>query len=118
MATFSLKLTERQQEILDYLYSYVEGHGHMPTIRVIGEYFKLASPNGAMSHLRALHRKRELVRVKGDGRMNAYTLPQGSPVVTLKDGVLALRVPGRLKVRLTVEEAQTLAESLESLTKE
>ena len=38
-------LTERQQQIWNYLVEYVDQHGYPPTVREIGERVGLASPS-------------------------------------------------------------------------
>jgi repressor LexA len=49
-------LTERQREILDFLTSYLDGHGYPPTVREIGEAVGLASPSTVHAHLANLER--------------------------------------------------------------
>ena len=49
-------LTERQQQIWDYLVEYVDGHGYPPTVREIGEHVGLASPSTVHAHLANLER--------------------------------------------------------------
>src|SRR5262245_40609242 len=49
-------LTERQQQIWDYLVEYVDGHGYPPTVREIGERVGLASPSTVHAHLANLER--------------------------------------------------------------
>jgi repressor LexA len=49
-------LTERQQEIWDFLVQYVDGHGYPPTVREIGERVGLASPSTVHAHLANLER--------------------------------------------------------------
>src|SRR5215510_13079946 len=44
-------LTERQQEIWQFLVEYVDGHGYPPTVREIGERVGLASPSTVHAHL-------------------------------------------------------------------
>ena len=50
-------LTERQQEILDYMKDFFCENQGFPTIREIGLEFGIRSPNGVMTHLKALRRK-------------------------------------------------------------
>lgn len=61
-------LTDRQQEILDYLKSAQRKTGIMPSTREIQHYFKFASQTAAMSHLRALERKGVIQRSPGKAR--------------------------------------------------
>jgi repressor LexA len=49
-------LTERQQQIWDFLVEYVDGHGYPPTVREIGERVGLASPSTVHAHLANLER--------------------------------------------------------------
>jgi len=49
-------LTERQQEIWNYLVEYVDRHGYPPTVREIGEQVGLASPSTVHAHLANLER--------------------------------------------------------------
>ncbi len=49
-------LTERQRQILDFLTSYLDGHGYPPTVREIGEAVGLASPSTVHAHLANLER--------------------------------------------------------------
>ena len=49
-------LTERQEEIYEYLTGYVDRHGYPPTVREIGEAVGLASPSTVHAHLANLER--------------------------------------------------------------
>jgi repressor LexA len=49
-------LTERQQQIWEFLVAYVERHGYPPTVREIGEEVGLASPSTVHAHLANLER--------------------------------------------------------------
>jgi repressor LexA len=49
-------LTERQQEIWQYLVEYVDSHGYPPTVREIGDAVGLASPSTVHAHLANLER--------------------------------------------------------------
>ena len=52
-----MKLSTRQQEILDYIQARVEADGLPPTRAEINRHFGFSSPNAAQSHLRALEKK-------------------------------------------------------------
>jgi repressor LexA len=56
MLTDQPMLTERQQEIWQYLVEYVDGHGYPPTVREIGDAVGLASPSTVHAHLANLER--------------------------------------------------------------
>lgn len=51
------ELTERQQQILDYVCNFSEENGWPPSIREIAKYFEMASTNGVFEHLQALEKK-------------------------------------------------------------
>ncbi|MAS91753.1 MAG: repressor LexA [Verrucomicrobiales bacterium] len=57
-----MKLTQRQQEILDYLQSEHRRTGIMPSTREIQSHFGFASQTAAVSHLRALEKKGAITR--------------------------------------------------------
>lgn len=61
-------LTQRQQEILDYLRMSQRQTGIMPSTREIQHFFGFASQTAAMSHLRALERKGVIQRLPGKAR--------------------------------------------------
>ena len=49
-------LTDRQQQIWNFLVEYVDSHGYPPTVREIGEEVGLASPSTVHAHLANLER--------------------------------------------------------------
>lgn len=52
-----MKLSRRQQEILEFIRQRVDTDGLPPTRAEINRHFGFSSPNAAQSHLRALERK-------------------------------------------------------------
>ena len=68
------ELTKRQAEILGFIRSFSQQHGLPPTVREIGERFKM-TPRGAFDHLHALERKGALQR--------RHTTKRTSRVLTL-----------------------------------
>lgn len=62
------ELTERQQEILDYVQEHFRTKCYWPSIRDIQEQFDFASTNAVVGHLRALERKGRLVKMSGRSR--------------------------------------------------
>ena len=64
----SQKLTDRQQELLDFLHQSHRETGVMPSTREIQAHFGFASQTAAMSHLRALERKGVIKRLPGKAR--------------------------------------------------
>src|SRR5437660_554788 len=61
MPDFS-SLTDRQREIYDFIRQKIEGRGYGPTVREIGQGFRIKSPNGVMCHLKALENKGLIIR--------------------------------------------------------
>src|SRR5450432_1253226 len=55
-------LTDRQQQILDFISSSITERGYPPTLREIGEHFGIRSTNGVNDHLKALEKKGVLRR--------------------------------------------------------
>jgi repressor LexA len=67
-AGFCMAATDRQQEIFDWITSYIAMHGYSPTVDEIRLAFKFRSKNGVMCHLLPLRRKRMLTWVEGKAR--------------------------------------------------
>ncbi|MEE9141709.1 MAG: transcriptional repressor LexA [Gammaproteobacteria bacterium] len=51
------QLTKRQRAIYDFIRDKILNRGYGPTVREIGQRFKISSPNGVMCHLKALEKK-------------------------------------------------------------
>jgi len=60
--TKEVRLTERQQRVLDYIRDRIENRGYGPTVREIGDEFDIRSPNGVACHLKALEKKGLIAR--------------------------------------------------------
>jgi repressor LexA len=72
------ELTERQREVLGFIRTFTGRHGVPPTVREIGEKFRV-TPRAAFDHLRALERKGMLQRRPSAGRTSrALTLAEGT----------------------------------------
>ena len=56
------QLTRRQKEVYEFIRDKIQNRGYGPTVREIGERFKISSPNGVMCHLRALEKKGLITR--------------------------------------------------------
>ncbi|MEZ4367712.1 MAG: transcriptional repressor LexA [Kofleriaceae bacterium] len=55
-------LTQRQQDILNFISQSISERGYPPTLREIGEHFGIRSTNGVNDHLKALEKKGHLRR--------------------------------------------------------
>ncbi len=61
-------LTARQQQVYDFIQSKLSTNGFSPTVREIGDFVGIKSPNGVMCHLRALERKGMINRTSNKSR--------------------------------------------------
>lgn len=71
------ELTSRQREVLNFIRSFMARHGLPPTVREIGEKFRV-TPRAAFDHLRALERKGQLQR-RASGRRTSRALTLAEP---------------------------------------
>jgi len=55
-------LTNRQEEVYDFIREKIMNRGYGPTVREIGTAFGIKSPNGVMCHLKALEKKGLITR--------------------------------------------------------
>src|SRR4051794_3506347 len=62
------ELTDRQQQVLDYISQSQTRTGVIPSTREIQEYFGFASQTAAMNHLKALERNGVISRRAGKAR--------------------------------------------------
>jgi len=108
-------LTERQQEIWQFLVQYVDDHGYPPTVREIGEAVGLASPSTVHAHLANLERagllRRDPTKPRAIGlvgrRAAASSAPEPSRPGRGRDSVPVLPLVGRIAAGgpLLAEEA-------------
>src|SRR5436305_15081728 len=84
-------LTDRQQQIWNYLVEYVDRHGYPPTVREIGVEVGLASPSTVHAHLANLERagllrrdptKPRALELIGRARPDAQARPDPRPEPT------------------------------------
>ena len=71
------ELTGKQREVLGFIRGFMAKHGLPPTVREIGERFKV-TPRAAFDHLRALERKGMLQRRPAAGRTSRSLVPSDS----------------------------------------
>ncbi|MBN1589888.1 MAG: transcriptional repressor LexA [Pirellulales bacterium] len=62
------QVTERQQDVYDFIRDKIRSRGYGPTVREIAEHFKIRSPNGVVCHLKALEKKGFITRVANRSR--------------------------------------------------
>ncbi len=77
-------LTERQQEILDFLQDELNRSGIMPSTREIQQHFRFASQTAAVNHLKALERKGAVQRMAGKARaVSLHSMLNREPVIDI-----------------------------------
>ena len=72
-----MKLTNRQQQVLDFIEEQQARHGVMPSTREIQEHFGFASQTAAVNHLRGLERRGAIRRQAGKARAVAVVTQLG-----------------------------------------
>lgn len=97
----TMKLTKRQQEILDYIKDYIQRNHFPPSIRDIAAHFSLASAGGVHKHLNNLKKKGVLTFENNISRsihilMDPTEAPHQSTVSHSSGGVLELPLMGRV----------------------
>lgn len=97
-------LTDRQQQILDFITSSILERGYPPTIREIGAHMGIKSTNGVNDHLKALERKGFLQR---DDLKSRAMRPTNLP--TLSANLISVPILGQVAAGqpiLAVESAE------------
>lgn len=62
------RLSNRQQQVLDFIITYITRYGYPPTLREIGSELGVTSTNSVYEHLRALEKKGYVERRPGAPR--------------------------------------------------
>ena len=98
-------LTDRQQQVLDFIHAHHRQHGVAPSIREIQAHFGLASPFGIQRHLDALTEKGVLRRLEGKAR--GLVAPSHPRRGALAEIPLYGTIPAGLAVDAVQEEPDT-----------
>lgn len=75
------KLSKRQQQVYDYIESYIQQKDYGPTVREIGEALKLSSPSTVHVHLNTLEQKGYITRDPMKSRSISLTSKPDAPVL-------------------------------------
>ena len=75
------KLTDKQQQIYDYIVSFQADHGYPPSVREIGEAVGLKSPSTVHFHLKGLEEKGLIIKAEGKTRAITVSGGPGAPEV-------------------------------------
>jgi repressor LexA len=89
-------LTNRQQEILEYVASFTRDAGYPPTVREIGRATGLRSPRSVSQHLHALEKKGFIHRGREKSRAIRVIDRPDSPVPATGGPVVSLLMRGRV----------------------
>jgi repressor LexA len=85
-------LTDRQQNVYDFIRDKIINRGYGPTVREIGEKMDISSPNGVMCHLKALEKKGMIKRDANKSRAIELTESPASRAKSIAVMPLAGRV--------------------------
>ncbi|HZL91137.1 MAG TPA: transcriptional repressor LexA [Pirellulaceae bacterium] len=80
-------LTDRQEMVFDFIKAKIKERGYGPTVREIGENFKISSPNGVMCHLRALEKKGLITRIRKKDRAMARAIALAPEIIAEEKGL-------------------------------
>ena len=80
-------LTDRQEMVFDFIKARIKERGYGPTVREIGEHFKISSPNGVMCHLRALEKKGLITRIRKKDRAMARAIALAPEIIAEEKGL-------------------------------
>jgi repressor LexA len=94
-------LTQRQQQVLDFINAHYREHGVAPSLREIQAHFGLASPFGIQRHVDALTEKGALRRLDGKARGLLPTATHAS-----RGSLAAVPLYGTIPAGLPVETGQ------------
>ena len=75
------KLSKRQQQVYDYIESYIQQKDYGPTVREIGEALELSSPSTVHVHLNTLEQKGYITRDPMKSRSISLTSKPDAPVL-------------------------------------
>ena len=91
MIAETIKLTERQRQVYEFIRDRIDARGFGPTVREIGSAFGIRSPNGVMCHLKALERKGLIKRENNRSRAISLTEYGWSREAPIEDGIYSWR---------------------------
>ncbi|TWT39453.1 transcriptional repressor LexA [Blastopirellula retiformator] len=74
------QLTQRQRAVFSFIRDKIVSRGYGPTVREIGDEFKISSPNGVMCHLKALEKKGLISRQPNMSRAIQLTCDEADEV--------------------------------------
>jgi repressor LexA len=104
-------LTERQQEILDFINEYIQENGFPPSVREIGSHFGVY-PATVQDHISALQRKGYLQRKRFQSRTLSISSPSLRGRRALGDGT-AIPVVGRVAAGMPLLAQENIDQTIQ-----
>jgi repressor LexA len=108
-------LTDRQQQVLEYIRSSIVDRGYPPTLREIGAHMGIRSTNGVNDHLRALERKgylrREDMKSRALRPCDVDTLPAAVPANDDEE-LVEIQVLGRVAAGLPLLAEENILDTV------
>lgn len=95
-------LTDRQRKVYEFIREKILTRGYGPTVREIGDHFRIRSPNGVMCHLKALEKKELIQREANMSRAITLTEPLRYNGLPIKGRIAA----GKLHEAVEQEEEE------------
>lgn len=106
------ELTDRQQEILNFISEFVEDNGYPPTYREIGAHFNIASTFGVKRHIDALVKKGYLQIESNSNRSLSIVNNEPARSSSTKDNMIELPVVGRVAAGYPILAEQNIEDNL------
>ncbi|MCR9142281.1 MAG: transcriptional repressor LexA [bacterium] len=104
-------LTGKQQNILEYIESYISGQGYPPTIREIGEQFSITA-KGAYDHLKAIEKKGYIKCEKNRSRAIELLKTSSGSAPLETAGVMNIPLLGRVAAGMPILAEENIEEYL------
>jgi repressor LexA len=115
-------LTDRQQQVLDFIAASITERGYPPTLREIGERLGIRSTNGVNDHLKALEKKGYLARedLKSRALRPIGHIGQGAPAphphvneaVSLGEDLVEIPLVGRVAAGLPILAVENVEDTV------
>ena len=110
------KLTDRQEEILNFIRQFTNETGYPPTLREIGKHFQISSTFGVKRHLEALVKKGFINIESNASRGISFIKKNDDELISgvMKDDNLFVKIPilGRVAAGLPINAVENLEGSL------
>mgnify|MGYP001329102095 CR=1 FL=1 len=102
-----MKLSKRQQEVLDFIRGFIDQNKMPPTYREIGQALGIASTNGVADHVKALIKKGYLSRSgsKGSSKARGIMLTEKSAIIDQKN-IVDVPLLGHVAAGVPIQAAE------------